>query len=133
MACIVLGIYMIGGILLQKPPLLGFIKNLVPACPIFLWPLIFVVELIGLVTKPFALTVRLFANMTAGHCILLSLAVLAGGAVKALGGVGMVAGGVAAVAATGIYGLEVFVALLQAYIFTYLSAIFIGSYLVPEH
>ncbi len=32
-----------------------------------------------------------------------------------------------------IYGLEIFVAILQAYIFTYLSAIFIGSYLVPEH
>ena len=44
-----------------------------PGTPIYLWPLLFVIEVIGLFTKPFALTVRLFANMTGGHAILLVL------------------------------------------------------------
>ena len=126
-------IYVIGGMIVQKPFIIGFWKNLVPDCPLFLWPLLFVIEFIGTLTKPFALMVRLFANMTAGHCILFALAGLAVGAEKALGTTGIAVGVAPALFSTAIYGLEVFVAILQAYIFTYLSAIFIGSYLVPEH
>lgn len=97
------------------------------------WLLLFVIELIGLVMKPVALMIRLFANMTAGHCLILSLLFLNllvpdAQAIWRLGtGIPTVLMSVA------IYGLEIFVAILQAYIFTYLSAIFIGQYLVPEH
>jgi len=47
--------------------------HLVPSgVPVALWPLMFVIELFGLFTKPFALTVRLFANMVAGHIVIFS-------------------------------------------------------------
>ena len=84
------------------------------------------VEFLGKLTKPFALMVRLFANMLAGHTLVLSL----------LGLIFMFAGGSALVTGTvtvaslgmvsGIMVLEVFVAFLQAYIFAMLTAVFIG-------
>ncbi|NJN14110.1 MAG: F0F1 ATP synthase subunit A, partial [Planctomycetes bacterium] len=61
---------------MRKHGWLGYWTHLVPhGIALWLWPLIWVIEFIGLFTKPFALTVRLFANMTAGHAI---LAVLVG-------------------------------------------------------
>jgi F-type H+-transporting ATPase subunit a len=81
------------------------------------------VELLGKLAKPFALTIRLYANMTAGHAVVLALtglAVMAAGA-------GVVAVGLAPMLmAVAIMVLEIFVALLQAYIFAMLSAVFIG-------
>lgn len=133
LATVILLTYVIGGMILQKPFIIGFWKNLVPKCPIFLWPILFVLEVVGAIAKPFALAVRLFANMTAGHCLLLSLAFLGALAHASLGGAGIAIGAVSTIGSVAIYGLELFVALLQAYIFTYLSAIFIGMYLVPEH
>ena len=84
------------------------------------------VEFLGKLTKPFALMIRLFANMLAGHTLVLSLLGMifmfaSGGAV--------IAGGVAAASVTMVIGimlLEVFVAFLQAYIFAMLTAVFIG-------
>jgi len=83
------------------------------------------VELIGKLAKPFALAVRLFANMTAGHFVLLSLL----GLIIVYGGVS--ATGLVAVSGSLALGLfvmflEIFVSLLQAYIFTTLTAVFIG-------
>lgn len=83
------------------------------------------VELIGKVAKPFALAVRLFANMTAGHFVILSLL----GLIIVYGGLS--ATGVAAVTGSLALGLfvmflEIFVGFLQAYIFTALTAVFIG-------
>ena len=83
------------------------------------------VELIGKIAKPFALAVRLFANMTAGHFVLLSLL----GLIIVYGGVS--ATGLAAVTGSLALGLfvmflEIFVGFLQAYIFTALTAVFIG-------
>ena len=76
---------------------------------------------------------RLFANMTAGHCIILSLLFI-NTLIPDSAAVWRIGTGVPTVLmSVAIYGLEIFVSILQAYIFTYLSAIFIGSYLVPEH
>jgi F-type H+-transporting ATPase subunit a len=110
----------------------SFWKNLVPhGIPLWLWPLMLVIEIVGLIAKPFALTIRLFANMTAGHIV---LAVLLGFTVVAktllMGALIVPASVLGAVA---ISCLEVFVAFLQAYIFTFLSAVFIGMCLHPEH
>jgi F-type H+-transporting ATPase subunit a len=83
------------------------------------------VEFLGKLTKPFALAVRLFANMTAGHTLILSL----GGLIFVFMNVVVVMGGVAVAStlmATGIMILEVFVAFLQAYIFSMLTTVFIG-------
>lgn len=109
--------------------------HLVPhGVPVFLWPLVWVIEFIGLFTKPFALTVRLFANMTAGHAI---LAVLGGFFL----GVGhypnLLVGGLSTFATIGfvlfIMLFETLVALIQAYIFTVLTAIFVSLAVAEEH
>lgn len=92
--------------------------------PLLLKPLMFVimtiVEVIGKFTKPFALAVRLFANMTAGHVVLLALISLIFTFQSYAVATAPVAMGVA------ISLLEIFVAFLQAYIFTLLSCVFIG-------
>jgi F-type H+-transporting ATPase subunit a len=98
----------------------GYWAHLVPAgVPKWLFPIMVPVEVLGLFTKPFALTVRLFANMVAGHIViffLIALTVLISPWVAP----------VSVAFALGIYLLELFVALVQAYIFTILSALFIG-------
>ena len=98
----------------------GYWLHLVPSgVPLWLWPIMLPVELLGLITKPFALTVRLFANMVAGHIIiffLLALTVL----------LSVYVAPVAVGFALGIFLLELFVALVQAYVFTMLSSLFIG-------
>jgi len=116
----------------------GYLKywiHLVPAgTPGFLWPLVFVIEIIGLFTKPFALTVRLFANMTGGHAILLVLFGFLYFVPHANSGV---LGVPSTIAAFGfilfIMLFEVLVALIQAYIFTVLSAIFVSLSVAEEH
>ena len=118
----------------QHGPLKYWI-HLVPAgTPGFLWPLVFVIEIIGLFTKPFALTVRLFANMTGGHAILLVLFGFLYFVPHANKGV---LGVPSTIAAFGfilfIMLFEVLVALIQAYIFTVLSAIFTSLAVAEEH
>jgi F-type H+-transporting ATPase subunit a len=83
------------------------------------------IELLGKLVKPFALAVRLFGNMTAGHFVILSLF----GIVFLFGHLGVASYGIGIATAflvTGIMMLELIVALLQAYVFALLSAVFIG-------
>jgi F-type H+-transporting ATPase subunit a len=85
-----------------------------------LWPIMIPIEILGLFTKPFALCIRLFANMTGGHIVIVSLIGLIfifQSYVIAIGPVGFV---------LGINFLELFVAFLQAYIFTMLTSLFMG-------
>lgn len=84
------------------------------------------VEFIGKLTKPFALAVRLFANMTAGHLVLLALLglILSYGGFQALTGLTAVLGPL--LMGLFVMFLEIFVAFLQAYIFAILTAVFIG-------
>lgn len=84
------------------------------------------VELIGKLAKPFALAVRLFANMTAGHFVLLALLglIITYGSFSQLGGFVAITGPIAL--ALFVMFLEIFVAFLQAYIFAMLTAVFIG-------
>lgn len=89
-------------------------------------PLMPVVEFIGIFTKPFSLTIRLFANITAGHIIILSLISLTFIFQSVFIGV------VGALFATVMNVLELLVALVQAYVFTLLSAVYIGA-AVEEH
>jgi F-type H+-transporting ATPase subunit a len=94
--------------------------------PIWLWPLWWVVELLGIFSRPFALMIRLFANITAGHIIVLSLISLI--FVFKAAAVSIVS--VPFVVFMDV--LELLVALLQAFIFTLLTALFIGT-AVEEH
>ena len=105
-----------------------------PGVPLGLMPIMVPIEIIGIFTKPFALMIRLFANISAGHIIILSLISLIFIAQSAMGNGG--AWGVAPVSVLFvlfIYCIELLVAFLQAYIFTLLSAVFIGLALAEDH
>ncbi len=113
----------------------GYWTSIVPhGIPIFLWPLMWVLEFIGLLVKPFALMVRLFANMTAGHAILAVLFSFLWG-IQSYGNAAI--GSSVTVATVGfmlfIFLFETLVALIQAYIFTVLTAIFLSMAVADEH
>ncbi len=98
-----------------------------PGVPWWLLPIMIPVEIIGLFTKPFSLMVRLFANITAGHIIILSI-------------IGLVfifeslaVGPVSVIFAAAMNFLELLVALLQAFVFTLLSAIYFGGAVEDHH
>jgi len=99
---------------------------------LFLWPLMFVIEVAGLLIRHIVLAVRLFANMFAGHVV---LAVILGFILMAWDSAAAVFWPVAGASVLGLIALsmlELFVAFLQAYIFTFLSALFIGSAVHPH-
>nr|WP_121269540.1 F0F1 ATP synthase subunit A [Pedobacter schmidteae] len=97
-----------------------------PNVPFWLWPLMVIVEVIGVISKPFALMIRLFANITAGHIIVLSLICL----IFIFETLAIAPVSVAFVLFMDV--LELLVAFLQAFIFTLLTALFIGM-AVEEH
>jgi len=102
-----------------------------PGVPILIRPVLAIIELAGaLVIKPFSLLVRLFANISAGHIVVMSLIAIMFTLKESLGVVG--ATGLSLVLSFFITLIEVLVAFLQAYIFTMLSALFIGM-AVAEH
>jgi F-type H+-transporting ATPase subunit a len=98
-----------------------------PGVPVLLAPIMIPVELIGLISKPFALMIRLFANITAGHIVVLSLVSLIF-IFKALW-----VSSVSIPMVLFIDVLEILVAFLQAYVFTLLSALFIGLAAKEHH
>lgn len=98
----------------------AWLHHLLGGAPIFLAPIMVPIEIIGLFTKPFALTIRLFANMSAGHIVLLSLVGLIFFFQT------MLVSPVSVGFSVFIYCLETLVVFLQAYIFTMLSAVFVG-------
>ena len=110
----------------------GFVqhwKNLVPhGLPAFVYVILIPIEIIGMFVKPFALTMRLAANMTGGHIALLAIlsfmAIFADMFHSVLAGIGVAIISVPMAAA--ISGLEIIVVIVQAYVFTLLSAVFIG-------
>lgn len=98
----------------------AWLHHLLGGAPVFLFPIMVPIEIVSLFTKPFALMIRLFANMTAGHVVLLSL-------------VGLIfffkswlVTPVSVSFSVFIYLLELLVAFLQAYIFAMLTSVFIG-------
>lgn len=106
----------------------GYLKHLTADAPIFVWPIIIPIEIMGTFIKPIALAIRLFANMTAGHIL---VAVLLGFA--AVDGftntnpvLGIPIGIVSSLGVIAIYFLEIFVAFLQAFVFMFLTTVFIS-------
>jgi F-type H+-transporting ATPase subunit a len=98
---------------------------------LLVWSMLLVLELVGALIKPFALMIRLFANMVAGHLV---LAVLIGFIPVTLGVFAQIGIGIpVTVLSLLIRLLELFVAFLQAYIFTFLTTLFIAGAVAPEH
>lgn len=126
LATLIFVLYNIAGMVHNGP--VHYVTNLIPkGVPLFVLPIIALIEVMGLFTKAIALCIRLFANMTAGHILLLSLTgliIVFKTAWVALGFVPMT---------LFIYLIEVLVAFLQAYIFTLLSALFVGMAIHQEH
>lgn len=125
---------------------LKYWKELVPHdIPIWIKPLVFVIEIVGLLAKPFALCIRLLANMTGGHVVMIVLLSFAVGMnlfAPFYGYPTGVPGGLFVgipVAVLSIFGavalmiFEVIVSLVQAYVFTLLTSIFTGMAVHPEH
>lgn len=103
----------------------GFLHSFAPpGVPGWLMPLIIIIEIVSFMIRPFALTIRLFANMLAGHAV---LAVLLGLIVSLLFAAPAIA------VAVGVFALEIIVALIQSYIFIMLTATFMGLTMHPSH
>ncbi|MGP2491359.1 F0F1 ATP synthase subunit A [Mesorhizobium sp. PUT5] len=112
---------------------LGFFKLFVPSgVPVILMPLVVSIEVISFLSRPVSLSVRLFANMLAGH---ITLKVFAGFVVSlgALGAVGIAGAILPLVMAVAITALEVLVAALQAYVFAILTCMYLNDALHPSH
>lgn len=126
---------------MKEQGLFGFWKNLVPVhwtwkpMDMAIFCLLAVIEFLGLLIKPTALTIRLFANMFSGHTVILTFVslffILFFAGQHWLFSLGLGAFGF--VVAVAMYFLELLVAFLQAYVFTFLSALFIGASIHPEH
>jgi F-type H+-transporting ATPase subunit a len=115
----------------------GYWKHIVkpPGTPTALLPIMIPIEIFGVFTKPFALMIRLFANITAGHIIIFSLIslifVASNNGANALAGWSVAP--ISVLFVLFIFLIEILVAFLQAYIFTLLSAVFIGLAVKEDH
>ena len=130
LAILVWAIYHVTGIVSQGPIKYFKSATIPPGVPKAILPLVFLIELMGiLVTRPLSLAVRLFANMIAGHLLLVTFAVLCQALFEAT-----VVGAVLPFALLlFLSAFEILVAFLQAYIFTILAAVYIGGAMHPEH
>lgn len=132
LAMLVWGVFVVVGIMKQGP--LGYIKNtgFPPGVPKALYLLVTPIELVStFIVRPLSMFVRLFANMLAGHLLLVSFAVICAALWALQPTVVILPFSFALLAA--LTGFEILVAFLQAFIFTILAAVYIGSSMHPEH
>jgi F-type H+-transporting ATPase subunit a len=127
LAMITLAMMIISGMIVMGP--IGYFKHMVPAgTPMVIAPLLIVIETISTFVKPIALTIRLGANMTAGHIVILVMLSFVFIFQNILVGIF-----ISVPMAVAISLLELIVAFIQAYVFTLLSAIFIGMMVHASH
>ena len=106
---------------------IGYLKLFIPSgVPLFLLPLIVIIEIISYLSRPVSLSVRLFANMMAGHTMLKVF----GGFVISLGIIG---GWLPLSFTVALTGLEILIAFLQAYVFAILTCIYLNDALNLKH
>jgi F-type H+-transporting ATPase subunit a len=119
----------------------GFYKNglkffkifVPPGVPIYILPLVVTIEIISFLSRPLSHSVRLFANMLAGHITLKVFAGFVALLGTSLGAIGWI-GGIAPLALTvALYALELLVAFLQAYVFAILTCIYLNDAIHPAH
>jgi F-type H+-transporting ATPase subunit a len=131
LACVTFGTVVVCG--MQKFGVVGFFLNQIPSMElplvlaIVLKPMILAIEILGLLIKHLVLSVRLLANMVAGHIVLLSIMMMAFSVEGAMSDYWLVVAPISLVGSVLVSCLELFVAFLQAYVFTFLSALFIGA------
>jgi F-type H+-transporting ATPase subunit a len=123
LATLVMAVVIISGFMFHG---IGFLKLFVPDAPLVLQPLLIPIEVISFFFRPISLSVRLFANMLAGHTMLKVFA----GFVILLGGAGGILSAIAAAPMfmiVAIMALEFLVAFLQAYVFAMLTCIYLNE------
>ncbi len=131
LACVTFSTVIVCG--MQRFGFIGFFLNQIPGMDlplpiaIILKPMILAIELLGLLIKHLVLSIRLLANMVAGHIVLLAIMMMAFSIEGAAGEYWGIVAPISVIGATLISCLELFVAFLQAYIFAFLSALFIGA------
>ena len=115
----------------------GFVKhwkNLMPHQPLYIAIPLIPIEIMGMFVRPFALTMRLAANMTGGHIAILSILSFVFIFAQMSAGLGVAIGlGLSLPLAVGLLALEIIVVLVQAYVFTLLTAVFIGMAIHAHH
>ncbi len=105
----------------------GYLKLFVPSgVPVLLLPLVVLIEIVSYFIRPMSLSIRLFANMMAGHMM---LKVMAGFVVM----LGVTAGWLPLAAMVGLMGLELLVAALQAYVFALLTCMYLNDAMHVDH
>jgi len=105
----------------------GYLKLFMPSgVPVFLLPLVILIEIVSYFIRPMSLSIRLFANMMAGHMM---LKVMAGFVVM----LGLMAGWLPLAAMVGLMGLELLVAALQAYVFALLTCMYLSDAMHGDH
>ncbi len=124
----IIAFIVIQGMGIAKNGFVKYIKSIIPSgLPAFVIPIMVPVEIVGMLAKPFALCIRLFANMVAGHAVILAF----------LGLIFMAKSYIIAplpiIGVVGISILELFVAHLQAFIFTILTCLFTNMMMHPGH
>jgi F-type H+-transporting ATPase subunit a len=130
LAILVWAIYHVTGIVSQGPIKYFKSATIPPGVPKAILPLVFLIELLQvLVVRPLSMAVRLFANMIAGHLLLVTFAVLC----QALWEATYIGAALPFALLVFLSGFEILVAFLQAYIFTILAAVYIGGAMHPEH
>jgi len=113
---------------IRKNGILGYLKSFIPkGVPMWMWIIVIPIEIISSIAKPFSLLVRLTANMLAGHIVILVLISLILLFKSYLIAIPVLPFTVI------LYIFEIFVAAIQAYIFTILSAVYIGDAIHPKH
>jgi len=118
--------FVINGAGIQRLGVKGYFAHLTAGAPIYVAPLVAVIEALGVIIKPSALAIRLFANMTAGHILLATIFMFITMSLRTGLAVGAPVTIISAVAALAISFLEIFVAILQAFIFMFLTVVFIS-------
>lgn len=131
-ALAVMAFVLINGVALARDPK-GYFAHMTAGTPWPMWFIMVPVELLGVLVKPFALAMRLFANMTGGHVVVAVMLMFVKMLVDGLSGVGYALSILPLLAMIGIYFLEVLVALIQAFVFTFLTCLFLGQLIVHEH
>ena len=115
----------------------GFVKhwkNLMPHQPLYIAIPLIPIEIMGMFVRPFALTMRLAANMTGGHIAILSILSFVFIFAQMNAGLGVAIGlGLSLPLAVALLALEIIVVLVQAYVFTLLTAVFIGMAIHAHH
>lgn len=126
LAIVTLILIVVSGMIAQGP--LGYLKHMVPeGTPLLLAPMVVMIEILSLFVKPVALTIRLGANMTAGHIVILVMLSF----IFVFQSV--IVAGLSIPLAVAVTVLETIVAFIQAYVFTLLSSVFIGMVVHSPH